>query len=139
MKCAYTFSDDVSTIISINLSPGLRAFTPLKKYYKWKKREKNIYVCNVYLNFPPYIISLIIHYTHKCINFYIIIQMIIYAYKWIFKCSHGYKTVIIDEKKYVTWKVNTLESSIYSKEVVTSIARMIKLCSCHYFCVRIFE
>lgn len=55
------------------------------------------------------------------------------------KCSHGYKTVIIDKKKYVTWKVNTLESSIYSKEVVTSIARMLKLCLCHYFYVRIFE
>lgn len=42
MTCAYTFLDDVSTLISINLSPGLRAFTPLKKHYRWKKRERKI-------------------------------------------------------------------------------------------------
>lgn len=54
MTCAYTFSDDVSTLISINLSPGLRAFTPLKNIIDEKReREKyNIYVCYVYLNFP---------------------------------------------------------------------------------------
>lgn len=51
-------SDDVSTIISINLSPGLRAFTPLKKNINEKgERKIYTYVCNVYLNFP-HILSL---------------------------------------------------------------------------------